>query len=637
MNGVAAESRIHEERSQFRLLAERRFGPFFLTQFLGAFNDNVFKNALIVFIAFGTLVASSNDVNVLVNLSAALFILPFFLFSATFGQLAEKYEKSALIRAVKALEVMIMLVAAVGFTLKSVPLLLAVLFLMGTQSTLFGPVKYSILPQQLGPDELVGGNGLVESGTFLAILLGTLLGGLAIAVQGSGPTLVAGLVVLIAVLGYLASRAIPPSPATAPDLKVNWNPFTETWRNLAFMSSHRTVFLSVLGISWFWFLGATYLAQLPNYTRLSLGGNEQVVTLLLTLFSFGVGAGSLLCERMSGHTVELGLVPFGSIGLTLFGVDLYFARPGAIGPELAGALEFLAQTGSWRIAADILLMGVFGGFYIVPLYALVQQRSPAEHRSRVIAGNNILNALFMVGSALLAIGMLGVGLSLPELLLVAALLNAAVAIYIYTLVPEFLMRFLVWIIVHLMYRIDKEGLDNIPDRGPAVLICNHVSFMDALILAGCCRRPIRFVMHYSIFRIPLLRFIFKTAKAIAIAPAKVDRRMLEGAYERVADALANDELVCIFPEGEITHDGEMNRFRPGVQRIVRESPVPVIPMAMQGLWGSFFSRRYGPAMMKIPRRFFSRIGLVAGPPVSATEVTAELMQQQVLALRGDRR
>ncbi len=621
-------------RSQFRLLLERRFGPYFLTQLLGAFNDNMVKNAMIVFITFSSAASWGMDASTLINLSAALFILPVFLFSATFGQVSDKYEKSRLIRAVKLFEIAIMFGAALGFLLQSVPVLLATLFLMGTQSSLFGPVKYSILPQHLRADELVGGNGLVEMGTFLAILIGTVAGALFVAMEGVGRWVVSVVMLLAAALGYLTSRYIPQADPPAPDLRINWNPITETWRNLAFMARYRTVFLSVLGISWFWFLGATYLTQLPVYARSSLGADEQVVVLLLTLFCAGVGAGSLLCERMSGHMVELGLVPFGAIGLTLFGVDLYLARWDVPPGDLMGAAAFLAQPGSWRIAADVALQGLFGGFYIVPLYALIQQRSPPEHRSRIIAGNNVLNALFMVLSGLTAMGLHATEVQTPTLLLFAAGLNALVAIYIFSLVPEFLMRFLVWMLVHIMYRIEKRGMEHIPAHGPALLICNHVSFMDALIIAGCCRRPIRFVMHYSIFKIPVLNFIFRTAGAIAISPARENKVMLQGAYDRVAEALSDGELVCIFPEGQITHDGQLNAFRSGIQRIVRRTPVPVVPMALQGLWGSFFSRCHGRAMMKIPRRFFSRIGIVVGEPVPANLVTAAGLREQVLRLRG---
>ena len=312
--------------NEFSLLKERRFLPFFITQFLGAFNDNVFKNALIILITFQAIdPAQSNMLN---NLSAALFLLPYFLFSATAGQLADKYEKSHLMRWIKFLEIVIMLGAAVAFIMNSLPLLIGLLFLMGWQSTLFGPVKYSILPQHLRPEELVGGNGWVEMGTNMAILLGILLGSILITFQ-QGAYWVAGAVVVLAVLGYLSSLAIPPAPPAAPDLKINWNPLSETWRILRFTHGNFAVFQSVLGISWFWFLGSVYITQLPNFIKLSLGGSEHVITLLLMLFAIGIGIGSLLCERMSGRRVELGLVPFGSIGLTVFGVDLFFATPTA--------------------------------------------------------------------------------------------------------------------------------------------------------------------------------------------------------------------------------------------------------------------------------------------------------------------
>ncbi len=623
------------EQNQFSLLGKRRFGPFFLTQFLGAFNDNIFKNALIILIAFQGAKLASADTNTLINLSAGLFILPFFLFSATFGQLADKYEKPRMIRLIKLMEIAIMLGVALAFYLGSLPLLIGLLFLMGTQSTLFGPIKYSILPQLLKEEELVGGNGLVETGTFLAILLGTMVGGILIGLPEVGVMLVSITLVAVALLGYLASRSIPFLRPVAPELRINWNPLTETWRNFHFMRRNRTVFLSILGISWFWLFGATYLAQLPNYTKLTLGGNEQVVTLLLTLFSVGIGLGSLLCERLSGHKVELGLVPFGSIGLSVFSIDLFFAQPNVVSGELMGAAHFLQSPGSWRIIADVGLIGMFGGFYIVPLYALVQQRSEPSHRSRIIAGNNILNALFMVFSAIMAIVLLNAGLSIPQLFLVTALLNVLVAIYIYSLVPEFLMRFMVWMLIHTVYRVQKAGLERIPDEGPAVLVCNHVSFVDALVIAGCSRRPVRFVMYYKIFNVPVLNFVFRTARAIPIAGAKEDPDMLRRANDEIAAALASGDLVCIFPEGRLTQDGEMNPFRPGIERIIKRNPVPVIPMALQGLWGSFFSRKGGSAMSRLPRRFWFKIALAVGTPLPPEEVSAAGLHAVVLQLRGD--
>ncbi len=429
--------------NQYALLGQRRFLPFFVTQFLGAFNDNVFKNALIILLAFHAGEMSGLSAGTLSNLAQALFILPFFLFSATAGQLADKLEKSRVIRWVKLAEIAIMALGAAGLYTRSLALLLSALFLMGLHSTVFGPVKYAILPQQLRAEEIVGGNGLVEMGTFLAILLGTLLGGFLIAQGSPGPVSVT--VIAIAVLGWLASREVPDSPAADPELALNWNPLSETWRTLAFIRQDRTVFLSVLGISWFWFLGAVYLSQFPVYAQSVLSGNEQVVTVLLALFSVGVGAGSLLCERLSGRHVEIGLVPFGSIGLTLFGVDFWFASSGLATHAPTGAAAFLADSAHWRLLADLALIGVFGGFYIVPLYALVQTRSEVARRSRVIAGNNVLNALFVVAAALSSIALLAAGLSIPQLFLAAALMNVVVALYIYALVPEFLMRFGIWL------------------------------------------------------------------------------------------------------------------------------------------------------------------------------------------------
>jgi 1-acyl-sn-glycerol-3-phosphate acyltransferase len=621
--------------NQFLLLKQRRFGPFFATQFLGAFNDNVFKNALLILIAFQVAGIGSLDTNTLINLSAGIFILPFFLFSASAGQLADKYEKSFLIRLIKLLEIAIMTCAAVGLYLRSIPLLIGVLFLMGTQSSLFGPVKYGILPQLLDDEELIGGNGLVGMGTFMAILLGTAIGGLLIGIPDSGTIAVGMIVITAACMGYWISRSIPPVPTVDPGLKINWNALTETWRIIEFTRQSRTVFLSVVGISWFWFFGATYLAQVPNYTRVVLHGNEQVVTLLLALFSVGVGVGSLLCERLSGRMVELGLVPFGSIGLTAFGIDLSFASPGAVTGELLGAMQFLQSPGSWRVAIDITLIGVFGGFYVVPLYALVQQRSKASHRSRIIAGNNVLNALFMLISAVMAVAVLAAGFSIPELLLLTAVLNGFVAIYIYTLVPEFLGRFIVWILIHTIYRIRKEGLDQIPERGPAILACNHVSYVDAVVIAGCVRRPIRFVMYYKIFEFPLLRFVFRTAGAIPIASRKENPELLERAFEQIADALDKGHLVCIFPEGRISSDGAMSVFRPGIERIVQRNPVPVIPIALRGLADSLFGRGSGRSLRNFPWLLWAKIALIIGTPVVPEAVTAGSLREAVAGLLQD--
>jgi 1-acyl-sn-glycerol-3-phosphate acyltransferase len=621
---------------QFGLLKQKRFAPFFATQFLGAFNDNLFKNALVVLLTFQAAHWTTLAPGLLANLAAGIFILPFFLFSATAGQLADKYDKAMLARLVKVLEMVIMGVAAAGFFLHSLPVLMGALFLLGCHSTLFGPVKYAIIPQHLHEDELVGGNALIEAGTFVAILIGTLAGGL-LAGSVEHPAWIAVGGFLVAAAGYLTSRGIPAAPAPAPELKVNLNPLSETWRNIAFARQNRTVFLSILGISWFWLYGALFLAQFPAYAKFVLGGGESAVTLLLATFTVGIGVGSMLCERMSDKHVEIGLVPFGSIGLTLFGLDLYFASPvGLAGTTPHELLALLSIPAVWRVLFDLVMLGAFGGFFIVPLYALVQLRSSAEHRARIIAGNNILNALFMVVGALGAASLLGAGLSIPALFALAALLNALVAIYIYGLVPEFLLRFIAWLLVKAVYRLRTEGLDHIPHEGAAVLVANHVSFADAVIIMGASPRPIRFVMDHRIFKTPLLGFIFRHCGAIPIASAKEDPAMMEAAFAEVAKALAAGDLVGLFPEGQITKDGELQPFRPGISRILAANPVPVVPLALSGLWGSYFSRIDGVAMKTPFRRgMFSDIALRAGAPVAAEQATPEYLQTVVASLRGD--
>jgi 1-acyl-sn-glycerol-3-phosphate acyltransferase len=618
---------------QFELLSQKRFLPFFVTQFFGAFNDNVFKNALIILIAFQGAQFIETGADLLINISAALFILPFFLFSATAGQWIDKYEKSRSIRAIKLLEVIIMSVAAYAFIQGHIVLLIALLFLMGTQSTFFGPAKYSYIPQHLKSDELIEGNAWVQMGTFVAILIGTIMGGVLIA-QEQGRMYVAFAIVIFAIAGYLSSRSIPETPSLNKDLKINWNVFSETYRNIKFLKKNRVVFLSILGISWFWFLGATYLVQLPNYTKTTLGGNEQVVTLLLTLFTAGIGTGSLLCNWLSGKKIEIGLVPFGSIGLTLFGVDLYFSQPDVLPVATMGLQAFLSA-GNIRLIVDVMMIGFFGGLYIVPLMALVQQRTEPEHMSRVIAGNNIINALMMVLSAIVAIAVLKSGYSIAQLFLLVSVFNAIVAIYIYSLVPEFFMRFIVWLLIHSVYHVRAKGLDNIPEEGAAVLVCNHVSYVDALIIAGCVRRPVRFVMYYKIYNIPVLHFVFKTAKTISIAGKYENKDLLDKAFDDIDEALSDGDIVCLFPEGKLTANGEMITFRDGVEKILQKRPVPVVPMALQGLWGSAFSKQRSNIFYRLFKGFKSSIGLVVGDSVEPQQVSAVMLQEKVKVLHDD--
>jgi hypothetical protein len=623
--------------SQFRLLTQRRFAPFFATQFLGAFNDNVYRNGLIILITFQGVQIAGLNASHLANVAGVLFILPFFLFSATAGQFADKYEKSRLFRRIKLLEIVLMVIAAFAFMTRNYVALLFVLFLMGLQSTLFGPVKYAYLPQQLATHELIGGNALVESGTYVAIILGLLVGGVSVSIDFGSHALVAFCLVSIAVAGYLASRAIPATRAADPGLRINWNAFTETWRIIRFARKDKSVFLSIMGISWFWFFGSAITIQVPAYTLDILNGNEEITTILLVAFAVGVGVGALLCERLSDHRIELGLVPFGSIGLSLFAIDLYFAQPVLHATAVYTVSEFLARDGSYRILVDLAMLGAFGGFYSVPLYALIQERADRTHLSRIIAANNIINALFMVCAAILALAMFNSGVSIPQFFVVLALMNAAVAIYIYTLLPEFLMRFVVWILINTLYRIRPHGSGNIPNSGPVILVCNHVSFVDALIIGGSIRRPVRFVMYHRIFDIPLLRFLFRTAKAIPIAPAREDEALLAEAYDRIDAELEGGNVVCVFPEGAITRDGQVHSFRHGIEKIVARRPVPVVPMALSGLWGSWFSRKASGGLRRIPGRLFARVDVRIGEPVLPGDVAAPGLELLVRTLRGTRR
>ncbi|WP_440057691.1 MFS transporter [Pseudomonas fragariae (ex Marin et al. 2024)] len=619
------------QQSQFSLLGKRRFLPFFITQSLGAFNDNIFKQSLILAILYK--LSIDGDRSIYVNLCALLFILPFFLFSALAGQFGEKYPKDKLIRIIKFGEIVIMVVGAAGFLFNHLELMLAALFAMGTHSALFGPVKYSILPQHLRESELVGGNALVEMGTFLAILAGTISAGVMMS-SSQYAWVVAAAIVLVACLGFLASFGIPRADAASPEMKLNWNIFTQSWATLRMgLGQTPAVSRSIVGNSWFWFVGAIYLTQIPAYAKEWMYGDETVVTLILAVFSIGIALGSLLCERLSGHKVEIGLVPFGSMGLTIFGLLLWWHSGGF--PQNVQANDWLAVVSSgqgWLVLFDILGIGVFGGFYIVPLYALIQSRTPLKERSRVIAANNILNALFMVVSAIVSILLLSVAkLSIPQLFLAVSVMNIAVNIYIFKIVPEFTMRFMIWLLGHSMYRVEHRNLDRIPDEGAALLVCNHVSFVDALLIAGAVRRPIRFVMYYKIYQLPVLNFIFRTAGTIPIAGRNEDMDIYEKSFKRIAQYLAEGELVCIFPEGKLTTDGEINGFKNGMSRIIQETPVPVIPLALQGLWGSFFSRDPSKTLF---RRLWSRVVLVAGSPIAADVATPVDVREEVKALRG---
>ena len=619
--------------NQFALLGQRRFGPFFWVQFLGAGNDNLFKFAFTIMVTYQLqlqwLPASQAGLVI-----GALFILPFLLFSATSGQLADKLNKERLIRFVKSLEIAIMLLAGWGFMVANVPVLLACVFLMGLHSTLFGPVKFAYLPQHLDERELTGGNGMVEMGTFVAILLGQVAGGLLIAIPGHGAAYVAWACLAVAVLGRLVAQAVPLSPATDPQLRINWNPISETWRNLKLAHEQLAVFRSLLGISWMWFFGAVFLSMFPAYARDVLHGNEQVASLLLVVFSVGIGTGALLCEMLSRRQVEIGLVPLGAIGMSVFSIDLYFASRGLPPAAQLTLGQFISVAAHWRVMADLALLSLFAGIYSVPMYALIQLRSQPTHRARIIAANNILNALFMIVSALSVGMLLGAGLTIPQVFLTVGLANALVAAYIFLIVPEYLLRFVAFVLTRCIYRFTVRGEENIPSQGPAVLVCNHVSFIDAVVLMAASPRPIRFVMDHRIFATPVLGWLFRLSKAIPIAPKREDPVAYERAFAQARLVLEEGELLGIFPEGGITRDGSLGEFKGGIMKILQTHPVPVVPLALHNFWGSYFSRiEDGIAMSKPFRRgLLSRVGLIAGPALPAASVTPALLRERVAGL-----
>ncbi|NLI81559.1 MAG: MFS transporter [Deltaproteobacteria bacterium] len=624
--------------SSKHLIADRRFGPVFWTQFFGAFNDNLLRNALAILIIMKSLTVGGLSSSQMVALCGGIFILPFFLFSATAGQLADKVSKSRLIFWVKVWEVALMILASCGFLWESLPILLIALFMTGLQSTFFGPVKYSVLPQLLQDDELLSATAQVEMGTFFSILLGTVVGGLLMGIPREGPWLVGLVIIGCSVLGCLASSVIRPIPPVAPQLRIQWNPIPPTMEIMKLTYREESIFLAILVISWFWFLGSAFLSLLPPFCKEFLQADESVITLFLALFSIGIGLGSLLCGRLSRDRVELGLVPTGGMGMSFFAFDLFLAgRPemSAAGSGGISVAVFLSTFEGLRIAWDLFLFSICGGIVIVPLYTFLQRKPDPAERSRIVAGNNIVNSIFMVAAAILLVGLFEVGCSISSIFLFLAVINLGAVIPAYRAFPDFFLRFLCWLIANFMYRLQVTGTENIPSEGPAVLVSNHVSFVDWLLIASACPRPVRFVMHYKFFEIRLMRRFFRDGKVIPIAGIQENPQILREAFLQITEELRRGQIVCLFPEGRITRDGTKRKFRPGVEWIVRKFPAPVIPIALNGLWGSFFSRKYGRPMSKPFRRFWSRIAVAIGKPVPPHEVSAERLHDLVSELQGE--
>ena len=575
------------------LFEGRRFVPIFLTQFFGAFNDNVFKNALVILITFQAYSLGTLNAEHMVALCGGVFILPFFLFSSLAGQISDKFSKSKLTRLVKVWEVLVMSMAVLGFMLGNVPFLIITLFLMGTQSAFFGPVKYAILPELVEGEKLIQANAYVEMGTFIAILLGTIYGGISIAQGTLGPKITSVSVIIFALIGYLCARGVPELPARQSRLKINYNIFSSTWEIVKISCKNVNIFLAIMAISWFWFVGAAILSVLPPYCKDFLVGNENLVTFFLALFSVGVGAGSLLCEKLSFRILELGLVPMGAIGMSVFLADLFLAGAPAMTENLAAgemSISMLLSTfAGWRIAVDFFMFSVAGGLFIVPLYTYIQEKSPTKERSRVIASLNIINSLFMVVAAVLLVFLYKWGFSYQGVLLTLAVLNLLVAFWVFLRLPEFLLRFISWIIANVCYRMDIRGRSQLPKEGAALVVANHMSFVDWLFLVSSTQRPLRMVMHHRFLKsLGLLKWVFTLGKVIPIASKKENPEILE------------------------------------------KDPVPVIPVGINNMWGSFFSLYKSKGKYKVPfRRFWSRVKLRIGDPLIPAGLTLKDIERGI--------
>ena len=592
--------------TQFGLFATRRFLPLFVTQFLGALNDNLFKNALAILIVFDIAVKAGIDGQVLATVAGGVFMLPFFLFSATAGQLADKLDKGVLIRWVKGVEILVMGLAAWGFWLGDAYVLIGILFLMGVQSAFFGPVKYAILPQHLDETELIGGNALIEGGTFLAILVGTIAGGLLIR-TGAGTMVVSVGLVGVACLGWLGSLGIPRAPAADTGLRLNPNMMAETVAVVRQAAGRREVFLAILGISWFWLVGATFLIEMPAFARNVAGGDEQVVTLFLAIFSVGIGIGSLLCNRLLRSEISARTVPFAAIAMTIFMVDLFLATAGRavpVGGQM-GAGAFLSIPGNWRMVGDLLGMAVCGGLYIVPLYAIMQARSEESCRSRIIAANNILNALFMVAGALAATVMLGLDFSVPQVFLAMAAGNGVVAVYICRLLPDAVVKALLGAVLKVLFRVEVRGLEKYAGAGErALVVVNHVSFLDAVLLAAFLPgRPV-FAVDTRVAGRWWIKPFLGLVEAFPVDPT---------------DALATKSLIkairggrhgVIFPEGRVTVTGALMKVYEGPAMIADKADATVVPVRIDGAQYSPFSRLRG----KVRMRLFPRITITVLEP-----------------------
>ena len=608
-------------KSQFALLKTRRFLPLFITQALGAFNDNGFKNALVILVTYRLAEQQGFNGPLFITLAAALFILPFFLFSATAGQLADKFEKTYLIHRIKFAEILLMLLAITSFIIESVPLGLTVLFLLGTQSTFFGPIKYGILPQHLKEEELIGGNGLIETGTFLAILLGTLFGGILI-MMDKGIIWVSACLLTLSILGFLASLYIPKAEAPAPNLKINPNFLAETGHIMKLATKSKTVFLSILGISWFWFVGTIFLTQFPTLAKDHFYANEQVTNLFIATFTIGIMIGSLLCNKLLKGKITAKYVPLASIAITITSLGLVILANQMTIPKpetLYTVSQFLDFSGTPWILVTLLLIAMFGGIYAVPLFAMVQHWSDPKSLSRTIAGNNIINALFMVSASLLAIAMLKSNFTVLGIFTAVAIMNAFVALYICRLLPQELVKSIGRFLFRLFYRVEIKGAENYDKIGDkAVIIANHTSFLDAPILGCFLKDTPLFGINTHVAEKWWVKPAFALFDLYPIDPA--NPMALKGLIKEVA----NGKKCVIFPEGRITLTGALMKIYEGPGMIASNADAEILPIRIDGAQYSLFSKLKG----KMRLSLFPKITITIMPPQKISEMTGKTGRQK---------
>jgi acyl-[acyl-carrier-protein]-phospholipid O-acyltransferase/long-chain-fatty-acid--[acyl-carrier-protein] ligase len=583
-----------------------RFLPLFKTQFLGAFNDNMLKNALVMLLTYRVASQAGYNVPVLVTIAASMLIIPSLFFSATAGELADKFDKSKITRIIKTVEIAIMCVATLGFLTTNVPVLFLALFGMGVHSTFFGPIKLALLPQHLIEGELLPGNAYIEAGTFLAILLGTLVGGLLVLAPYGGLVISAALIA-VAVTGLITSLKIPPAPPHDASLRMHWNIFGETWRIINYARQDKNIYLCILGISWFWLVGATFLAQVAPFVKTFLHAEARVVTVLLTMFSIGIGAGSLLSNRLLRGQIQVTYVPVAALAISVFGIDLFFASHHAAGHSAAllTVWQFLRSFTGWRVMFDFLMMAVAGGIYIVPLYASVQHEGAPAHLARLIAAINVLGAAFMVASALGTVLLLALHFSIPQIFLATALINLVVAVYICRLLPDQLIRSVLRSVLTFFFRVEVKGMENYQAAGKRVLIvANHTSFLDAALIAAFMPERLHFAVNTFIARKWWMKLVLLVVDAHPVDPTN------PLAAKSLIDLLKRDTKCMVFPEGRLTVTGALMKIYEGPGMIADKSGAELLPVRIDGAQYTHFSRLKG----KVRLRWFPKIALTILPP-----------------------